>query len=584
MPSTVEALRNAGFAQPARVQELAQETVAGPGGAVRRARKERDDYKHTRAYAVTAPAGAGKTLAFLVPMLDAIARRDANRPPKAGAPPFALIVAPTTELCSQTYAVLKKLSGAGLKSRSVLATGGVTSTTQVKALKRGADVIVTTPGRAATLVERGALDLSELRFFVLDEVDVLLREEGDLMPEASQQELELEQARRDRRSEIGVPQSKPVAVIDANLDDDGEEYYDEDDVGFESNGNGNGNGGGDERERVLEGMADFPEIVQALSQRTIALAERRAGEPADDLRVICATATLPPGATSRLLEWYPTIRLVKAPGLHRTQGGCEEVVIDCSGGLPGDEPKDGSRPNYSYADGIKRKGEALLALLDSPDFRHQKRWLVFCNTVETARQVENLLNRHDRRGEHYRVLAFHAAIKGKLAAKHLDAFRKQPGTSAAREALPKSAAAPPRIPRGEGGTYDPFASDFLTPAQRAARSVENLPLLLVCTDRASRGMDLPYCEHVVLFDFPRDPSEYLRRAGRTARGLDGTGRVSILALGRQVPLARGVVEMGRSGSPLTSEPGSNKSSEKSGRESKTHGSSGRGGVVRRRPK
>lgn len=43
-----------------------------------------------------------------------------------------------------------------------------------------------------------------------------------------------------------------------------------------------------------------------------------------------------------------------------------------------------------------------------------------------------------------------------------------------------------------------------------------------------------YCGHVVLFDFPRDPSEYVRRVGRTARGAGGTGVVTALVMGRQV--------------------------------------------------
>ena len=42
----------------------------------------------------------------------------------------------------------------------------------------------------------------------------------------------------------------------------------------------------------------------------------------------------------------------------------------------------------------------------------------------------------------------------------------------------------------------------------------NAPVALVCTDRASRGLDSAVCGHVVLFDLPRDPSEYVRRAGR----------------------------------------------------------------------
>lgn len=59
------------------------------------------------------------------------------------------------------------------------------------------------------------------------------------------------------------------------------------------------------------------------------------------------------------------------------------------------------------------------------------------------------------------------------------------------------------------------------------------PAVLVATDRASRGLDVPGVGHVVLFDFPRDPSEYVRRAGRTARGAAGRGTVTLLVLGRQ---------------------------------------------------
>ena len=58
-------------------------------------------------------------------------------------------------------------------------------------------------------------------------------------------------------------------------------------------------------------------------------------------------------------------------------------------------------------------------------------------------------------------------------------------------------------------------------------------MVLVCTDRASRGVDTSHVQHVVLFDFPRDPSEYVRRVGRTARGAGGQGVVSVLVLGRQ---------------------------------------------------
>lgn len=69
-------------------------------------------------------------------------------------------------------------------------------------------------------------------------------------------------------------------------------------------------------------------------------------------------------------------------------------------------------------------------------------------------------------------------------------------------------------------------------------------------NRASRGMDFAGVNHVVLFDFPRDPSEYVRRVGRTARGAAGRGKAFIFVVGKQVSLARRIMERNRKGHPL----------------------------------
>ena len=79
---------------------------------------------------------------------------------------------------------------------------------------------------------------------------------------------------------------------------------------------------------------------------------------------------------------------------------------------------------------------------------------------------------------------------------------------------------------------------------------EDEQLVMISTDRASRGIDTSNVGHVVLFDFPRDPSEYVRRAGRTARGAGGKGVVSLLVLGRQVQLARQILAKTEKGLPL----------------------------------
>lgn len=74
--------------------------------------------------------------------------------------------------------------------------------------------------------------------------------------------------------------------------------------------------------------------------------------------------------------------------------------------------------------------------------------------------------------------------------------------------------------------------------------------------RASRGIDSLDVEHVVLFDFPRDPSEYVRRVGRTARGAGGTGTVFAFVVGRQVGHARRIMARNDKGEPVHDVPGS----------------------------
>jgi ATP-dependent RNA helicase DDX18/HAS1 len=154
---------------------------------------------------------------------------------------------------------------------------------------------------------------------------------------------------------------------------------------------------------------------------------------------------------------------------------------------------------------------------------------VFCNKIETCRKVENFLNRSvladdDDRGG-FEVLVYHAAIAPITRDKNLARFLRVPGTSGANE----------KKKRYDGRDWDAAADERL---------------VLVCTDRASRGVDSAYVEHVVLFDFPREPSEYVRRVGRTARGAGGEGVVTVLVLGRQVKLAQHVSGRNAAGMPV----------------------------------
>ena len=110
-----------------------------------------------------APTGSGKTLAFGLPMLSLVGRADPRRP-------RALVLAPTRELAEQIRLDLAPFaSSAGRQVTAIF--GGVGYGPQRKALNRGVDVLVATPGRLEDLIEQGSVDLRNANIVVLDEAD-----------------------------------------------------------------------------------------------------------------------------------------------------------------------------------------------------------------------------------------------------------------------------------------------------------------------------------------------------------------------------------------------------------------------------
>jgi ATP-dependent RNA helicase DeaD len=114
-----------------------------------------------------AQTGTGKTAAFALPVLSRITMRPGK--------PQALVLAPTRELAIQVAEAFQKYA-TSLPGVQVLPIyGGQSYGPQLQGLKRGAQVIVGTPGRVIDHLDKGTLDLSELRFVVLDEADEMLR-------------------------------------------------------------------------------------------------------------------------------------------------------------------------------------------------------------------------------------------------------------------------------------------------------------------------------------------------------------------------------------------------------------------------
>jgi ATP-dependent RNA helicase RhlE len=119
-----------------------------------------------------AQTGTGKTAAFAVPIIDRLHRVGAHRGP--GARPIrVLVLAPTRELATQIGDGFQAY-GHGTHLTHAVIFGGVGQDAQVKALRRGVDVLVAAPGRLLDLIGQRLVDLRNLEVLVLDEADRML--------------------------------------------------------------------------------------------------------------------------------------------------------------------------------------------------------------------------------------------------------------------------------------------------------------------------------------------------------------------------------------------------------------------------
>ncbi len=119
-----------------------------------------------------AQTGTGKTAAFMLPIIDALLKPAEPQPVEPGHP-LALVLSPTRELaaqiaeCAGSYAKYTPLKYAVIF-------GGVSQVPQEKALKRGCEIVIATPGRLIDLMTQGLVYLDRVKYFVLDEADRML--------------------------------------------------------------------------------------------------------------------------------------------------------------------------------------------------------------------------------------------------------------------------------------------------------------------------------------------------------------------------------------------------------------------------
>ena len=114
----------------------------------------------------TAQTGTGKTLAFLIPVIEQLLK---SKTPGIA----ALVLVPTRELAMQVVAVFNTLRGTQLVP-AALVVGGLSEGAQLQAIRKGARVIVATPGRLEDYLDRKLFNFNSLRILVLDEADRML--------------------------------------------------------------------------------------------------------------------------------------------------------------------------------------------------------------------------------------------------------------------------------------------------------------------------------------------------------------------------------------------------------------------------
>ncbi|KAG0475103.1 hypothetical protein HPP92_014789 [Vanilla planifolia] len=243
---------------------------------------------------------------------------------------------------------------------------------------------------------------------------------------------------------------------------------------------------------ILFSDEDFEQVLQSLiSSAPISV------------QYLFVTATLPVEVYHKLIEVFPDCEVVMGPGIHRTSSRLDEVslfgfplYISLKQGSCGLQWRRwrGKEPRNSFP---KQEESFCCNLLKDLLFKEPSSF--------ATRKVENALKRFDRQGIQFKLLPFHAALAKELRLSNLQEFLD----AEAKEAM-----------------------------------------FLICTDRASRGIDFANVDHVVLFDFPRDPSEYVRRVGRTARGAAGRGKAFVFVVGKQVSMAKRIIDRNKKGHPL----------------------------------
>jgi ATP-dependent RNA helicase DDX18/HAS1 len=412
--------------------------------------------------------GSGKTYAYLLPLLQRLRRQQSQETSSSvdststAVAPRLLILAPTSELADQIYNVIDTHFHRLVATTVLTGSGGQATNIrdQVRLLRSARrhdmDVLVTTPGRIATILRTRhcsdlILSLHRITAVVFDEVDILLLDPTF----APQLETIGAAVRNNKRMIMTTTTTTTAATTTATT-----------------------------TTRDSEAAA----AAVAVSD------DNGAASDDHDVQFVFCTATLPDRVLQTIRTQFPSVQLLKGPGLHKIAPTVTDTLVDVSVPPPNNNNGGAGSSGDAQKDGMRIKMDAVLNALR---LNRCRRTLIFGNTVQSCRAVVNAIQRHDRSNNLYLVDSYHNAMTIPSRQAALATFTAAPDTT-------KS-------------------------------------YILVATDRAARGVELGIVDHILLYDFANGPAEYMRRVGRTARA-GRTGAVTILAYGWQLPIARQLLQ------------------------------------------
>lgn len=200
----------------------------------------------------------------------------------------------------------------------------------------------------------------------------------------------------------------------------------------------------------------------------------------------------------------PPMKVIKAPGLHKAVPRLQQIFVDTAATDKISLLID-VLSNHHQSSNSNKKQNSLT--------------MIFCNTAASCRAVEFAL----AEARFTNVLSYHGDLNSAMRTENLKKFRKSS-----------------------------VLSSLSNDEESLSVHSNNDNPLLVCTDLAARGLDIPAVDHVVMFDFPLNALDYLHRSGRTARGLahSSRSRVTALVAKRDQVLANAIAQAVRRGEPL----------------------------------